>query len=130
MIAQSSLTLVGHCRYDKCRGPPPGGARLSHAVSTRVPAGAVRDNARELEEGRDGTSDVRDTAMEAGGVLHSLRQRVQRRLHREIGMTSGGSDRSCAFNVHCCHHRPVDTSTVCAFGVESSSLVATRHAAE
>lgn len=66
------------CRYDKCRGAAPSGARLQNAVSARLSGCVVRHHARVLAQGPDEAADVRDAAVEVGRLLHHGGLRVQR----------------------------------------------------
>jgi len=61
---------VAVVRDDECRGATSGGAWLSHAVSAGLSTVTVRDHAGVLAQGGNGTADVRDSAVEAGRVLH------------------------------------------------------------
>ena len=52
-------------RHDQRRGLEPGGARVSHAESSRLPARPLRDHAGVLAQGPNETAHVRDPAVAA-----------------------------------------------------------------
>jgi len=53
----------------------------------RLPASTIRDHVGMLGQGRDGTADIRDVAVEAGRVLCAAYERVQR-VHNGRTMTA------------------------------------------
>jgi len=70
------MMMMVAIRDDKRGGATPGGAWLSHAVASRLPAVTVRNHARVLAQGGDGTADVRDTPVETGRVFHADWERI------------------------------------------------------
>ena len=65
-------------RNDKRRGPEPGGTRVPHAEPARMPADPVRHHAGVLAQGPDEEAHLRDAAVAARRLFHSVRFRVQR----------------------------------------------------
>ena len=58
-------TFISLFRHDQRRGLEPGGARVSHAESSRLPARPLRDHAGVLAQGPNETAHVRDPAVAA-----------------------------------------------------------------
>ena len=65
-------------RNDKRWSAAPGGAWLPHAVPSRMPHRSVWHNAGMLAQGPHEAANIRDPAVETGGLLHHGRLRVQR----------------------------------------------------
>lgn len=75
-----AVVTVSLCFYrnDKCRGTAPSRAWLQDALSSWLPQGPLWHNAGVLAQGGDGETNIWDSAVEAGGVLHHGPQRLQR----------------------------------------------------
>lgn len=67
-------------RNDQRRSPAPGGARVPNAEPPRLSNSALRNNVGMLAQRPDEASYVWDPSVEAGGLLHDGRLRVQRSI--------------------------------------------------
>lgn len=70
--------FVPSYRYDKCRSVAPGGARLPHAVPSRMSHCSIWHYVGMLAQGPHEAANIWDPTVEAGGLLYNGRFGVQR----------------------------------------------------